>query len=86
MDDTTNLVRIVVNEALVKRDLQGKDPIGQRFHTSDTTFSTIVGVVSDIRNFGPVENPRPEVHRPFRQAGLGSSSFAIQSVKLEHFD
>jgi putative ABC transport system permease protein len=68
---------VVVNEALVKRDLQGKDPIGQRFHTSDTTFSTIVGVVSDIRNFGPVEEPRPEVYRPFRQAGLGSSSFAI---------
>ena len=68
---------VVVNEALVKRDLPGKDPIGQRFHITDTSFATIVGVVSDIRNFGPVEDPRPEVYRPFRQWGLGSSSFAI---------
>ena len=68
---------VVVNEALVKRDLPGKDPIGQRFHITDTSFATIVGVVSDIRNFGPVEDPRPEVYRPFRQWGLGSSSFAM---------
>ena len=68
---------VVVNEALVRRDFQGKNPIGARFHTSDTTFSTIVGVVSDIRNFGPVEEPRAEVYRPYRQAGQGTSSFAI---------
>ena len=68
---------VVVNEALVRRDFQGRNPIGARFHASDTTFTTIVGVVTDIRNFGPVEEPRPEVYRPFRQAGQGSSSFAI---------
>jgi putative ABC transport system permease protein len=68
---------VVVNEALVRRDFQGKNPIGARFHTSDTTFNTIVGVVTDIRNFGPVDEPRPEVYRPFRQAGRGSSSFAL---------
>jgi putative ABC transport system permease protein len=68
---------VVVNQALVKRDFPSKDPIGQRFHSSDTTFVTIVGVVSDIRNFGPVEDPRPEVYRPYAQAGGGSSNFAI---------
>ena len=45
---------VVVNEALAKRDFAGQDPIGKRFHTSDTTFATIVGVVSNIRNFGPI--------------------------------
>jgi len=68
---------VVVNDALVRRDFAGKDPIGKRIHTSDTTFTTIVGVVTDIRNFGPVEDPRPEVYRPFLQAGQGSSSFAL---------
>jgi predicted permease len=69
---------VVVNEALVKRDFPGgKDPIGQRFHTGDTTFATIVGVVSDIRNFGPVQDPAPEFYWPMRQRGLGSSSFPI---------
>jgi len=68
---------VVVNEALVRRDFAGKDPIGKRIHTTDTTFTTIVGVVTDIRNFGPVEDPRPEVYRPFRQWGQGSSNFAL---------
>jgi len=68
---------VVVNEALARRDFAGKDPLGKRFHTGDTTFATIVGVVSDIRNFGPVEEPHAEVYRPFRQAGQGSSNFAL---------
>jgi putative ABC transport system permease protein len=68
---------VVVNQALVKRDFPNADPLGKRFHDSDTTFSTIVGVVSDIRNFGPIEEPRPEVYRPYRQSGQGSSNFSI---------
>ena len=68
---------VVVNEALVRRDFAGKDPIGKRFHNSDTAFATIVGVVTDIKNFGPVEDPRPEVYRPFRQWGQGASNFAL---------
>ena len=67
----------VVNEALARRDFAGGDPVGKRFHTSDTTFVTIVGVVSDIRNFGPVESPRPEVYWTYRQAARGSSGFPI---------
>ena len=67
---------VLVNQALVKRDFQGKNPIGARIHQSDTNFVTIVGVVSDIRNFGPVEVPRPEVYRAFRQWG-GGSNFAL---------
>ncbi len=68
---------VVVNQALVKRDFPNADPLGKRLHDSDTTFSTIVGVVSDIRNFGPIVEPRPEVYRPFRQVGQGSSNFSI---------
>jgi predicted permease len=68
---------VVVNQALVKRDFPNADPLGKRIHDSDTTFSTIVGVVSDIRNFGPIEEPHAEVYRPYRQSGQGSSNFSI---------
>jgi len=69
---------VVANEALVRRDFPGKDPIGRRFYyTSDTSFATIVGVVTDIRNFGPVEEPHAEVYSPYRQTGQGSSNFPI---------
>ncbi|MFN2563982.1 MAG: ADOP family duplicated permease, partial [Gemmatimonadaceae bacterium] len=67
----------VVNEALARRDFAGRDPVGQRFHTGDTTFATIVGVVSDIRNFGPVDDPRPEVDWTYRQARRGVATFPI---------
>lgn len=72
---------VVVNEALVRRDFEGRDPVGQRFHTGDTTFATIVGVVSDIRNFGPVEAPRPEVYRPYRQSPDGSVFSIVVRVR-----
>ena len=69
---------VVVNHALVRRDFPGKDPIGRRFYyMSDTSFATIVGVVTDIRNFGPVEEPHAEVYSPYRQTGQGSSNFPI---------
>ena len=68
---------VVVNEALVKRDFPDRDPIGQRFHRSDTTFATIVGVVSDIRNMGPVTDPAPEMYWHFLQTWRGASSVSL---------
>ena len=67
---------VVVNEALAKRDFPGQSAVGKRFHRGDTTFTTIVGVVKDIRNFGPYDVPHAEVYRPFRQQS-GSSTFPI---------
>ena len=64
---------VVVNEALAKRDFAGKDAVGKRFYISDTSFATIVGVVSDIRNAGPIADPQPEMYWTYRQGGYGSS-------------
>ena len=36
----------VVNDVLAKRDFPGQDPVGKRFYRTDTSFATIVGVVS----------------------------------------
>jgi putative ABC transport system permease protein len=69
---------VVVNQALVDRDFKGgTDVVGQRFHTSDTTFATIVGVVSNIQNVGPYSPPAPEMYYPYRQGALGTSNFPI---------
>ena len=66
----------VVNEALVKRDFSGRDPVGTRFTMGDTTQITIVGVVSDIRNVGPFQAPRPEMDFTYAQAG-GATTFPL---------
>ena len=68
---------VVVNEALVQRDFPERDPIGQRFHLNDTTFATIVGVVSDIRNSGPVSDPRPEMYWNYLQSAPGASTVSL---------
>jgi predicted permease len=67
---------VVANQALVDRDFKGQDPIGKRFYTGDTTLATIVGVVTDIRNAGPVNDPRPEVYWAVRQSSW-STNFPI---------
>ena len=72
---------VVVNQALVERDLKGLDPIGKRFHLSDTSFATIVGVVSNIRNFGPFADPAPEMYWSYPAAGQWSSFPLMIRVK-----
>lgn len=77
---------VVVNEALARRDFPGRSPIGKRYYLDsrpgDTTFATIVGVVSDIRNVGPFERPRPEVYSSFRQAGSGNSKYPMFPIMV----
>jgi predicted permease len=66
---------VVVNEALAKRDFKGANPVGRRFYVSDSTFATIVGVVSDIRNVGPIGAPAPEMYWTYAQSQPGASAF-----------
>ncbi|HKU62065.1 MAG TPA: ABC transporter permease [Gemmatimonadales bacterium] len=68
---------VVVNRTLALRDFPGASPIGKRYYLDDTTFATIVGVVTDIRNAGPYEAPRAEVYHSFRQDGEGWWSFSL---------
>ena len=62
---------VVVNKALVDRDFHGRDPVGARFYMTDTSFATIVGVVSNVRNAGPILPSVPEMCWSFDQAGGG---------------
>jgi putative ABC transport system permease protein len=68
---------VVVNEALVKRDFAGRDPIGKRFHISDTEFATIVGVLTNIRNAGPINEPAPERYVNYAQFDPGAVSVSL---------
>ncbi len=72
----------LANEALVARDFPGQDPIGKRFRAgSDTGWATIVGVVSNVRNFGPTSDPVPEMYFPYAQDGLDDRIPIVVRVK-----
>jgi len=66
-DDAKSTPRgIVVNQSLVDRDFKDRDPLGQRMYLGDE-MNVIIGVVSDIRNFGPFAPTRPEAAWVFAQ-------------------
>ncbi|MEO8503519.1 MAG: ABC transporter permease [Acidobacteriota bacterium] len=68
-DDEAGARVVVVNQALARRDFPDQSAIGKRLYDpgADQKLLTIVGVVSDIKNFGPFAAPQPEIYRPYRQ-------------------
>ena len=69
----------VVNEALVRTSLAGRDPIGSTvfclFDRSDPM--TIVGVAGDVRQRNPALPPQPECYMPYRQHSYNNATLNI---------
>ncbi|HEV3484578.1 MAG TPA: ABC transporter permease, partial [Vicinamibacterales bacterium] len=53
----------IVNEALARQSFAGQDPIGRRIQCGldRLDFMTIVGVVADVRTYGPARPAEPEI-------------------------
>jgi putative ABC transport system permease protein len=61
---------IVINETLAKREWAGRDPIGAEVSAdSGRTWSTVVGVVADVKTFGLNREAAPQAYIPLRQSG-----------------
>ncbi len=61
----------VVNTALVRRFFPNEDPIGHRFRRNDQApWTTIAGVVSDVRRAGKAGKINPQVYFPAAQTAL----------------
>lgn len=60
---------VIVNETLRRREWGDRDPLGARvtFGGIDDVWATVVGVVGDIRHFGPSEPPPAEMYWPAPQ-------------------
>jgi len=71
----------IVNEALVRKALQGQDPIGKYISKIETVDGPvqIVGVVGDIRHSDLETAPRPEIYLPFGQAHWPSAYMVVRS-------
>jgi putative ABC transport system permease protein len=81
-DDQTPRV-VVVNEALVRQQFPGEDPLGEHItvrYGRAPRPAEIVGVVSDVRPLGHESQPRPEVYLPLAQVGSGSLTFVVQTA------
>jgi predicted permease len=72
---------VVVNETFVKTFWPGvDDPIGRRIGDAERKrWTTVVGVVEDVKHYGLEEPMRPGVYLPVRQVPSGTMTVAIRT-------
>ena len=73
---------VIVNETLARKEFGSQNPIGQRLNFGDSKKSDlweVVGVVSDIHDFGLEEKVRGNVFRPFAQIPLPVVAFVVRT-------
>jgi predicted permease len=63
---------VMINERLASIAWPGEDPIGKRLSTwtrevGKPEWREVIGVIGDVRSFGPDTPPRPELFLPFTQ-------------------
>jgi putative ABC transport system permease protein len=71
-----------VNATLVRKYLNGEQPIGKRVRFGDAgdDWITIVGVVGDSRNLGLQQPPSPLLYLPYHRFPLAFMSVATRSA------
>ena len=80
--DTTEKVAIV-NSTLAHRYFGGEDPIGKILEVGDSGHQDrwrIVGLVSDVKAFGPEEAAHADLYRPLEQATSSLLGFAVRAT------
>jgi putative ABC transport system permease protein len=59
---------VIVNETMARRFWPGEDPVGRKFVTGpwgpNPTYSTIIGVAGDVKNFGLDSEPSMDLYFP----------------------
>jgi predicted permease len=60
---------VILNEALARAAFRERDPIGRVIIAGYDSMDpmTIVGVVGDVRQYGPAREPQPEIYMPYQQ-------------------
>jgi putative ABC transport system permease protein len=75
---TTNVS--VVNEAFARSFFRNENPIGHRIQFgADSTWKTIVGIVGDTRQAGPMAEIPPEAYVPEEQASDSFMNLVIRT-------
>ncbi|MGH9162233.1 MAG: ADOP family duplicated permease [Vicinamibacteraceae bacterium] len=72
-DQAPSAKTIVINEALVRQQFSGEDPIGKHLTGGgERSEGEIIGVVQGVRARSVAEEPSPALYRPFAQVPDGS--------------
>jgi len=80
-DDADAPMTAMINEALANKEFPGQDPIG---HTVVSGFDSlkqmrVIGVVADVRQYGPQRPPSPEIFMPYLQHARAAASMSLMA-------
>jgi hypothetical protein len=70
----------IISEALAQKTFPNEDPIGHRIQWGldlPVQWATIVGVVSDVRQYSPASTPDPQIYMPLRQHPYAANEVQI---------
>jgi putative ABC transport system permease protein len=71
----------LINEAMARQFWPGEDPIGKRFkEVWLPDWTSVVGVVGNVRHQGLASEPEPEIYRPFAQHPIGQMSLVVRTA------
>ena len=59
---------VVINDAMAKQVWPDEDPLGKR--VGDEAKATVIGVVGDVKNYGLLRKPFPEMYAPYTQKNV----------------
>jgi len=73
----------VINSTLAERYFSGQDPIGKALNLGSPEHPDqwrIVGLVSDVKAFGPDQPVHPDLYRPLSQLSFPLLAFAVRTT------
>jgi len=69
----------IINESLARQAFRNSDPLGHVIFCAFDSLEpmTIVGVVGDVRQYGPAREASPECYLPYLQHGFNNATLSI---------
>jgi putative ABC transport system permease protein len=83
-DDARSPHVAVINRTMAEKFWPGEDPIGKRIERgaaddpAKRNMLTIVGIVGDVKQYGPMEPLKPQVYMPHAQRPLRMMTFVVR--------
>jgi predicted permease len=71
---------VIVDEAMAERFWPNEDPIGKRLKNKSDTWRTVVGVISDAKQYSPEKEPPITVYYPFDQYAARSMYLLVRTT------
>lgn len=81
-DSSSAATGVVINQYLAELAWPGQDPLGKRFTFEDDppNWLTVVGVVGDVRQWGPEQPPHGQLYAPYLRGWSTGMYLAVRSA------